>query len=146
MTPTITNRKASFRFHLSDRFEAGLVLTGSEVKSLRLGRANLVDAYAVIHNGALWLLNCHINPYEAASYNNHEPTRSRKLLLHAHEIERLGAKIKERGLTLVPLRLYFNARGIVKCELALAKGKAEFDKRESIKKRETDRLMRRALK
>lgn len=144
--PTLSNRKAGFNYSFSDRYEAGLVLTGSEVKSLRAGRGNLVDAYAVVRNEELWLLNCHISHYPPAAGQNHEPTRTRKLLLKKTEIQRLIGKMQEKGFTLVPTKLYFNARGRAKCELALAKGKQHFDKRETIKKRETDRALRRALK
>lgn len=141
----LINRQAGFKYSLIERYEAGVVLLGSEVKSVRAGRANLSDAYAVMRNGELWLLNLHISRYDPAGNNNHEPERSRKLLLHAHEIERLLSKMKERGLTLVPTRIFTTARGLIKCEVALAKGKAEFDKRESIKKRETDRMLRRTM-
>ncbi len=143
---SITNRKAGFNYHLLEKFEAGIMLTGSEVKSLRDGRANLSDAYAVVRGGALWLLNCHISQYAPASMQNHEPTRSRKLLLHKKEIERLIGKMKEKGFTIIPTRLYFNARGIAKCEIALATGKTHGDKRETMKKREAERSMQRALK
>lgn len=140
------NRKASFRFVLLERFEAGLVLTGSEVKSLRNGKANLGDAYAVFKNNELWLLNSHISEYPPAAGMNHPPLRSRKLLLKRQQIERLIGQLKQKGLTLIPTKLYFTARGIAKCELALAKGKAQHDKRESIKKRETDRQLRRVIR
>lgn len=141
-----TNRKASFHFALLERFEAGLVLTGSEVKSLRNGKANLGDAYAVFKNGELWLLNAHISAYPPAAGMNHPPLRSRKLLLKRQQIERLIGQLKQKGLTLIPTKLYFTARGIAKCEIALAKGKAQHDKREAIKKRETDRQLRRAVR
>ncbi len=143
---SLINRKAGFNFHLLEKFEAGLMLTGSEVKSLRAGRANLSDAYAVVRRAALWLLNCHISHYAPAALQNHEPTRSRKLLLHKNELERLIGKMKEKGLTVIPTKLYFNTRGIAKCELALAKGKTHGDKRETMKKRDADRAMQRALK
>lgn len=142
----ITNRKAGFNFHLLDKFEAGIMLQGSEVKSLRDGRANLSDAYAVVRGDELWLLNCHISPYAPAALQNHEPKRSRKLLLHKREIERLIGKMKEKGFTLIPTKLYFTTRGIAKCEIALATGKTHGDKRETMKKREADRSMQRALK
>ncbi len=142
----IANRKAGFNYVLLDRFEAGLVLTGSEVKSMRAGRANLTDAYAFIKGGELWLLNCHISRYDPAANNNHEPTRTRKLLLKKSELNKLIGKMKEKGLTVIPTRLYFSARGFVKCEIALAKGKQNADKRDTIKKREVDRSLRRALK
>lgn len=143
---SIVNRKAGFHYHLLEKFEAGLMLTGSEVKSLRHGRANLSDAYAVVRRGELWLLNCHISPYPPAAMMNHEPKRSRKLLLHKGEIERLIGKMQAKGCTLIPTKLYFTPRGHAKCELALATGKTHGDKRETMKKREADRAMRRALK
>lgn len=139
------NRKASFRYHLLEKFEAGVVLQGSEVKSLSLSRANIGDAYAVIKNGELFLLNCHISPYPPAARQNHEPLRTRKLLLHRREIEKLAGKLQERGLTLVPTRLYFK-EGRAKVELALAQGKKLFDKRETIKRRESRRTISRAMK
>lgn len=141
-----TNRKAGFNFELLERYEAGLVLTGSEVKSLRNGKANLGDAYAVFKNGELWLLNSHISEYPPAAGRNHPPLRSRKLLLKRQQIERLIGQLKQKGLTLIPTKIFFNARGIAKCEIALGKGKAQHDKRESIKKRETDRQLRRAVR
>ncbi len=122
------------------------MLTGSEVKSLRAGKANLVDAYAVFRGTELFLINCHISRYDPAAYNNHEPTRSRKLLLHAHELEKLLGKLKEKGLTLVPTKIYFNKEGKAKCELALGKGKQAHDKRASIKERETKRDLQRVVK
>ncbi|MDP2600574.1 MAG: SsrA-binding protein SmpB [Deltaproteobacteria bacterium] len=139
------NRKASFHYHFLEKFEAGMMLTGSEVKSLRDAKVNLGDAYAIFKNGELWLLNCHISPYEPAAGLNHEPMRSRKLLLHKAEIEKLIAKLQEKGLTLVPTKIYFK-QGRAKVELALAKGKQLFDKRESIKRKESRRTISRAMK
>ncbi|MBI2501521.1 MAG: SsrA-binding protein SmpB, partial [Deltaproteobacteria bacterium] len=130
----VDNRKAGFRYLLLERFEAGLALRGSEVKSLRDGKVNLGDSYVVGHQGELVLINCHISPYTAASYTNHEPLRTRKLLLHAEEIERLLGKMKEKGLTLIPTKLYFK-NGRVKCEIALAKGKKLHDQREELRKK-----------
>ncbi len=141
-----TNRKASFNYHLSDRMEAGMVLTGSEVKSCREGGANISDAYAMFKSGELWLVNAHISPYANAGYMNHEPKRERKLLLHGRELERLLGKIKERGLTLVPTKIYFSPKGKLKIELALGKGKKAHDKRDTIKKRENATELRRAMK
>ncbi len=143
---SLNNRKARFHYQLLERFDAGIVLQGSEVKSLRNGQANMGDAYAIIRQGELWLLNCHISPYSPAAQHNHEPTRKRKLLLKARELEKIIGKMKELGLTLIPTRIYFNDRGFAKCELALAKGKTKSDKRQTIKKREDDRQLRRALK
>jgi SsrA-binding protein len=139
------NRRARHDYFIEETVEAGLVLTGSEVKSLRAGKAQLKDSYARIERGEAWLLNAHISEYGPASQFGHEPTRRRKLLLHAREIERLTGKTKESGLTLVPLRLYFK-HGRAKVELGLARGKKLYDKRESIKERETRREMDRAMK
>ena len=139
------NRQARHNYFIDEVFEAGLVLVGSEVKSLRDGKANLVDSYARIHKGEAFLVNSHISAYPGANQFNHEPTRLRKLLLHEREIERLTGKTKEKGLTLVPLRMYFK-NGRVKLALALAKGKQAHDKRDAIKKREVDRETRAAVK
>jgi SsrA-binding protein len=139
------NRKARHDFLIVDQFEAGLVLTGTEVQSLRLGRANLKDSYAKVKDGEVWLYQVHISPYPFAYYNNHEPLRVRKLLMHKREIMRLYAKANEQGYTLVPLKLYFKA-GKAKVTLALAKGKREFDKRQSIRDREQKREMDRVRK
>ena len=140
-----TNRQAAHRFEFLDRVEAGLVLTGTEVKALRDGKAQLKDGYAAVRDGEVWLLNVHIPPYGPASRENHEPERPRKLLLHRREIERLVGKTQERGLTLVPTRLYFSGPH-AKVEIALARGKDVHDKRETIKRREMDREMERALR
>ncbi len=140
-----TNRQASYRFELLERFEAGIALTGTEVKSLRSGKAQIKDAYAAIENGELWLHHMHIPPYAPASRENHEPERNRKLLLHRREIERLIGTTKERGLTLVPTRLYFSGPR-AKVEIALARGKDRFDKRQTIREREVKRDMQRALR
>ena len=143
---TITvNRKAYHDYHILDRFEAGIVLKGSEIKSIRAGRVNFRDAYAKPENGELWLHNTHIASYDAASYNTHEPTRPRKLLLHREEIDNLAGTVTQRGLTLVPLKLYIN-HGIAKVEMGVAKGKKIYDKREIIARREVEREMDRALK
>lgn len=139
-----TNRKASFTYELMERCEAGMVLTGSEVKSLRDGKANLGDAYAVFRNDELWLINAHISEYAPAAGATHTPLRSRKLLLHRRELNKLIGQLQQKGLTLIPTRLYFR-EGRAKCELALARGKKVFDKREAIKKRETRREIARTL-
>ena len=139
-----TNRQAAFRYHLMDRFEAGMVLTGTEVKSLRDGKAQIKDGYAHLSDGELWLHNVHIPPYGAAARDNHEPERPRKLLLHRYELDRLAGKTKERGLTLVPTRLYFKGPR-AKVEVALARGKDVGDKRQAIKEREVKREMDRAI-
>jgi len=138
------NRKARHLYHILETVEAGLVLTGTEVKSLRNGRANMGDAYAVVENGEVWLRNLHISPYEQGNQFNHEPLRKRKLLLHRGDIRRLIGKTQEKGLTLIPLRLYFK-KGWAKVELALVKGKKTHDKREDIAKRDADRDMARAM-
>jgi SsrA-binding protein len=140
-----TNRQARFRYNLLDTFEAGIVLQGTEVKSLRDGGAQMKDAYALVRNGEVWLLNMHIPPYPAAYRDNHLPERDRKLLLHRREIERLVGRVRERGLTLVPTRVYFRGAR-AKVEIALAQGKDLFDKRQSIKERETKREMSRAIR
>src|SRR6201995_5545051 len=131
MADVATNRQASYRYHLLDKWEAGLVLTGTEVKSLRGGKAQLKDGYATVKDGEVWLHNVHIPPYAPASRENHEPERARKLLMHRREIERLMGKTREKGLTVVPTRLYF-ANGRAKVEIALARGKDVGDKRQSI--------------
>jgi SsrA-binding protein len=139
-----TNRKARHDYAVEDVFEAGVMLTGTEVKSLRLGRASLVDGFATIDDGEVYLRNVHIPEYEQGSWTNHEPRRTRKLLLHRAEIQRLIGKTKESGLTLVPLSLYFSS-GKVKVELALARGKRSYDKRQDLARRDADREVQRAL-
>ena len=140
-----TNRKAYYRYYIGEGVEAGLVLTGSEIKSIRGGRVNLGDAYVKPEAGELWLVNTHIARYEASSYLGHEPRRPRKLLLHRKQINDLARKVKERGLTLVPIRLYIKD-GLAKVEVALAKGKKIYDKRESIARREAERELGRIIK
>jgi len=139
------NRKAYHDYHIQESFEAGIVLKGSEIKSIRAGKVNLSDAYARPENGELWLYNSHISSYDAASYNTHEPIRPRKLLLHRKEIDILASKVVQKGLTLVPLKLYIK-HGVAKVELGVAKGKKVYDKRESIARRDADREIERALK
>ena len=138
------NRQASHKYHLLEKWEAGLVLTGTEVKSLRGGKAQIKDGYASVRDGEVWLYNVHIPPYAPATRENHEPERPRKLLLHKREIERLIGKTREKGLTLVPTRIYFSG-GRAKVEIALARGKDVGDKRRSIKERELKREMERAV-
>src|SRR5215203_5160205 len=140
-----TNRQARHRYHLLDTWEAGVVLTGTEVKSLRGGKAQLKDGYAAVRDGEVWLHNVHIPPYGPATRENHEPERPRKLLMHKREIERLIGKTREKGLTLVPTRLYFRD-GRAKVEIALARGKDVGDKRQTIKEREMKREMERAIR
>ena len=139
-----TNRYASYRYEFLDKLETGIVLQGTEVKSLRGGAAQLKDGYARIEEGELWLHNVHIPPYGPAARDNHEPERPRKLLAHRRELERLAGRVAERGLTLVPTRMYFSGSR-AKVEIAVARGKDRFDKRQSIKERETKRDMQRAL-
>jgi SsrA-binding protein len=141
----VDNRRARHDYHLLDRLEAGLVLTGTEVKSLRAGRATLDGAYGDVRDGQVWLVGAHIAPYEQASLDAHDPDRDRKLLLHRGEISSLIGKVRERGLTLVPTKLYFND-GRAKVELALARGKEQRDKRRDIAKRDAERQIERALK
>jgi SsrA-binding protein len=138
------NRIASHNYFLLEKFECGVALTGTEVKSIRGGRANLKDSYGLVQNGELWLLNCHISPYEHGSYSNHAATRTRKLLMHADEIAKLGVKTQQKGLTLVPTRIYFK-NGRVKIELSLAKGKQLWDKRETERRRTADKEAREAV-
>ena len=139
-----TNRQASYRFDLLDKFEAGMVLRGTEVKALRDGGATMKDAYALVREGEVWLHNLHIPPYKPAARENHEPERERKLLLNRREIEKVVGRINERGLTLVPTRIYFKD-GRAKAEIAMARGKDRFDKRQSIKERDMKRDLDRAL-
>jgi len=138
----VTNRKALHDYFIIDRFEAGIALKGTEVKSLRQSNANLQDGYALIRNGEIWLIGMHVSPFEKGNINNHDPKRDRKLLLHKQEIRRLIGRIAEKGLTLVPLRVYFK-NNIVKIELGIARGKKSYDKREAIKERETKRQIQR---
>ena len=140
-----TNRQASHRYLLLDKWECGLVLQGTEVKALRDGKAQIKDGYASVRDGEVWLHNVHIPPYGPASRENHEPERPRKLLMHKHEIDRLIGKTREKGLTLVPTRLYFR-EGRAKVEIALARGKDVGDKRQAIKEREMKREMERAVR
>jgi SsrA-binding protein len=139
------NRQARHNYFIDETYEAGLVLVGSEVKSLRDGKANLTDSYAQIRRGEAFLINTHISPYAGANRFNHEPKRARKLLLHAREIERLTGKTKERGLTLIPLKLYFK-NGRAKVELGLARGKKLYDKRETLKRKIAEREVERSIK
>jgi SsrA-binding protein len=138
------NRAASHNYFLEDKMEAGIVLTGSEVKSIRAGRANLKDGYALLKDGELWLLNAHIGAYENAGYAGHSPLRTRKLLVRAEELRKLQAKTQQKGYTLVPTRMYFK-NGKIKCEIALAKGKQSWDKRETERRRTADKEARDAI-
>lgn len=146
-TPTavIRNRKARHEYHVLETWEAGVVLRGTEVKSLRQGRANLQDAFARVDGSELWLYNLHISPYEAGNRFNHDPLRPRKLLLHRQQIRKLIGQVEQKGLTLVPLEIYFT-RGIAKVSLALVRGKKLHDKREDLRKRDAEREMERGFK
>ncbi len=140
-----TNRKARYEYEIIDKWETGIVLLGTEVKALRAGRANLKDSHANIKDGEIFLLNTHISPYSHGNLNNHDPLRIRKLLMHKKEIKKLIGKVEGKGLTLIPLKLYFK-NGRAKVQLALARGKKLYDKRQDIAKRDSDRDLRRQLK
>ena len=140
------NRKARYNFAVEETLEAGIMLTGSEVKSLRLGRCTLVEAFAQPEDGELFLVNCHIPPYEGASHFQHDEKRKRKLLLHKKELERLNGAIARKGMTVIPLSLFFNDRGIAKVQLGLAKGKTHGDRREDIQKRDWQREQARLMR
>ena len=139
------NKRARFDYHILETWEAGIVLGGTEVKSLREGKANIGDAYGIVKDGEVYLLNLHISPYARGGYSNHEPNRTRKLLLHRKEIRRLIGAVERQGLTLIPLELYFK-RGVAKVALALGKGKKLHDKRETERERDADREMARAVR
>lgn len=143
-SPRINNRRALHDYFIEARLECGIALQGSEVKSLRLGNAQLTDSFARIEKGQLILHNAHIDPYKAATIYNHQPTRDRKLLVHKKEIRKLENELKQRGTTLIPLSIYFNKDGRAKVELGVARGKQQHDKRDAIKKKEQDRELRRA--
>lgn len=141
-----TNKNAYHDYEILETLEAGIALTGSEVKSIREGRISLKESYAEFNGEELYLVDCNISPYHAANVFNHEPLRPRKLLLHKKELKRLAGKVQEKGLTLVPTKVYLNDRGLVKVELALARGKKTYEKREAIKKRDVEREIRAAIK
>jgi len=143
--PSIDNRRARFEYEFLERFEAGIALTGTEIKSVRTGEISLREAYARVRDGELWLLGLHVPPYKQGSFSNHEPLRPRKLLMHRSEIDRLAGRASEKGLTLVPTRLYFK-RGRVKIELALARGKKLWDKRRDERERDVKRELARAVR
>jgi len=140
------NKKAYFNYEIFESLEAGIALQGSEVKSIKEGRISLKDSYAEIRDGEVFLVQCHISPYEAANRFNHDPLRPRRLLLHRQEIKRLTGKIKEKGFTLVPTKIMLNEKGRIKVEISLSKGKRVYEKKEAIKERDRDREMRRELK
>lgn len=141
-----TNKKAYHNYNLLDKWECGIVLTGPEVKSIRAGHVSFTDSFAFFDKAELFLYNLHINPYEQASYNNTEAARPRKLLMHAKELERLTGLMTRKGLTVVPTKIYFNTRGLIKVEIAVAQGKKLYDKRDDIKKKEVSRQIDRAIK
>ena len=142
----VTNRKAFHNYHILDKYEAGMELLGSEVKSLREGNANLREAYVIIRKGQAWLSGVHIKPYSHTGFDGHDPVRNRKLLLHNREISKLKAKLDQKGLTAIPLRIYFNNKGLAKLELALAKGKKTYDKKIALKERDIKRESQRELR
>lgn len=142
-TPVIVNRKAEHEFFLLDRFQAGIVLTGTEVKSIRRGKAQLTDAYCFFQGGELWVRNLHISPYDQGSVYNHEPRRNRKLLLTARELRKLRNRMEEKGMTIVPTKIYFNERNFCKLEIALSRGRKSYDKRDRIKERDVKRDLER---
>ncbi len=142
-SPVIKNRKAAYEYHLMQTYTAGIVLTGTEVKSLRTGEANIGDAYCLLEHDELFIRNMYIKELKQASHYNHDPRRSRKLLLNRSELKKISVKLKEKGITLIPVQLFFNENGFVKLEIALAKGKKNYDKREDVKKRDVERELRR---
>jgi SsrA-binding protein len=142
----IRNRSAYHDYFIEDKYDAGMVLTGTEVKSLRDGRASFNDSYCYFHKGELWIKSLHITEYSHGTTNNHDPLRERKLLLQKRELRKLEGKIKDKGFSIVPLRIFFSEKGLVKMEIGLGKGKKQYDKRESIKQKDTEREMKRYLK
>ena len=142
----IKNRSAYHEFFIDNKYEAGMMLLGTEVKSMREGKVSFNDSYCLVHKGELWLKSLHIAEYSHGNLNNHDPLRDRKLLLRKREIQKIESKLKEKGYTLIPLRIYFNEKGLAKMELGLAKGKKLHDKRESIKQKDVEREMKRYLK
>lgn len=146
MRVVATNKKANYNYEILERIEAGISLLGTEVKSIRDGKISLKESYAEIKRSEVFLINCHISPYEPASRFNHDPRRERKLLLHRREIKRLIGKIQEKGLTLIPTKVFFNAKGKVKVEVSLGKGKKAYEKREAIRERDRKRELRAELK
>lgn len=142
----IKNRKASFEYSFLDKYIAGIQLTGTEIKSIRDSKANIADAYCTFINNELWVRNMHISEYKEGTYNNHEPKRDRKLLLQASELKKLSGKLKDKGLTIIPLRMFINEKGYAKLEIALAKGKKVYDKREDLKKKDANREIERRMK
>jgi SsrA-binding protein len=144
--PEIRNRQAYYEYFIDDKFDAGMVLTGTEVKSLRAGKASFNDAYCYINKGELYIKSLHIAEYSHGTVNNHDPVRERKLLLNKRELKKIESKIKEKGITVVPLRIFFSEKGLAKIEIGLGKGKKLYDKRETIKQRDTEREMKKFIK
>lgn len=137
----IRNKKAKFNYEILDKFEAGIVLYGTEIKSIRAGKANISESFCQVVDGQVYIVNMNIDEYKFGSYYNHSPRRERKLLLHKREIKKLSKAVNQEGLTIVPLKLYLNSRGLAKVQIALAKGKKLYDKRESLKKKDSDRRL-----
>jgi SsrA-binding protein len=144
--PEIKNRSAYHEFFIDAKYEAGMVLLGTEVKSIRAGKASFNDSYCLIHKGEVWIKSLHIAEYSHGNINNHEALRDRKLLLKKKEIKRIESKLKEKGYTLIPLRIYFNEKGLIKTEIGLAKGKKLHDKRDTLRQKDAEREMKRQLK
>jgi SsrA-binding protein len=142
----IKNRQAYFEYYFDDKYVAGIMLTGTEVKSLREGKVSFNDSYCIFNKGELWIKSFHISEYSHGTVNNHDPVRERKLLLNKRELKKLEAKIKEKGYTIIPLRLFFNEKNLAKLEIGLGKGKKLHDKRETIKQRDTERELKRYIK
>lgn len=142
----IKNRSAYYEYHIDDTYIAGMVLLGTEVKSLRDGRASFNDSYCIVHKGEIWIKNMHISPYSHGTINNHDADRDKKLLLQKREIKKIQAKLKEKGYTLIPLKIFMNDRHLVKIEIGLGKGKKLYDKRQSIRQKDVEREMKRYLK
>lgn len=141
--PVINNKKARFEYEILDTYTAGMVLQGSEIKSIRKGKASIKEAYCYFENNELFIRNMHISPYEEASYTNHEPLRERKLLLNDQELKKIEKKLRDVGITIIPLKVFVSAKGWAKMEIAIARGKKLYDKREDLKKKDTDRLLNR---
>lgn len=142
----LKNRQAFHEYFIDAKYEAGMVLLGTEVKSLRVGRASFNDSYCILHKGEVWIKSLHIAEYSHGTVNNHEPLRDRKLLLQKREIRKIESKLKEKGYTLIPLRIFFNEKNLVKIEIGLAKGKKHYDKRETLRQKDAEREMKRLLK
>jgi SsrA-binding protein len=142
----IKNKKASFEFNLLQNYSAGIILTGTEVKSIREGKASLADSFCILINGELYIKNMHVSEFKQGSYNNHEPKRLRKLLLKKMELTKIISRLKEKGLTIIPLQLYFNERGYAKLDISIAKGKKQFDKRQDLKKKDQEREIRKVVR